>query len=392
MKVIYYSHPCYLDYTLPLIRRLAQRVELHLVLELSPEQSRCNMLDIKIEKLPEGFQNASGLVQAAFPKNLAKFWQNCASIKAAVHKCKRSFHPTAFRTSRRTGRRIASMAPDVVHINDVSLRTAWMFPVIKNLPIALTVHDPRAHSGEKDWRRELARHMTLPHADSVLLLNQKQIPLFSQHYRIPRRRLRFTPIGEYSAYRHWRQPDYMPMPGSILFFGRISKYKGLEFLYRAVEQLCGRIDNIKLTVAGRCTVGYREPEKPALLNGGRIIRLNGYITNEKLCKLFIESQIVVCPYVDATQSGVIMTAYAFEKPVIVTDVGGLTEYVVRNKTGAVVSPEDDRALAMAMEKLLLDKNLYQSMQKEIIRLKSSRYNWEYIAEKTVAVYRGLLQR
>jgi glycosyltransferase involved in cell wall biosynthesis len=128
------------------------------------------------------------------------------------------------------------------------------------------------------------------------------------------------------------------------------------------------------------------------IRGNNTFRIiNRYIPNNELADLIRQSEIVVCPYTDATQSGVVMTAYAFNKPVIASAVGGFLDAVEHDKTGLLVPPRDSEALAEAIIKLLKNPDKLKEMSNNISNLsKDSEFSWESIAEKTAAVYKMAL--
>ncbi len=98
----------------------------------------------------------------------------------------------------------------------------------------------------------------------------------------------------------------------------------------------------------------------------------------------MQSTFVVCPYLDATQSGVVLTAYAFGKPVIATQVGGLPEYVHHG--------ENPDALAEAIIYLLQNPEKRRQMKKAIQQLAETELSWSRIAEQTVKVYEKVLSQ
>jgi glycosyltransferase involved in cell wall biosynthesis len=132
----------------------------------------------------------------------------------------------------------------------------------------------------------------------------------------------------------------------VLFFGLIRPYKGLDVLLRAVARVRERVP-VTLVVAGE----FYESRAPydalvASLGLQPAVRfLDRYVPNEEVESLFRAADVVVLPYVSATQSGIAQIALAFERPVIVTDVGGLPEAVRPGETGWVVPPRDPEALA-----------------------------------------------
>jgi glycosyltransferase involved in cell wall biosynthesis len=119
----------------------------------------------------------------------------------------------------------------------------------------------------------------------------------------------------------------------------------------------------------------------------RFVVYNEFVSDEKRAELFRRASVVVLPYVEATQSGVIPIAYALERPVIATTVGGLPELVEHGRTGFLVEPRDERALARRIVELLQNRRLARSMGlagRKKLELESSA---DVTAEKTLAVYR-----
>lgn len=132
----------------------------------------------------------------------------------------------------------------------------------------------------------------------------------------------------------------------MLFFGLIRDYKGLDILLRAYADSRFRSLNTKLIVAGEFYSGsekYFELEKELGLEG-RIVWKCDFVPDSEVKYYFGAADIIVQPYKSATQSGVTQIAYHFEKPMLVTDVGGLAEIVPDGKVGYVVEPRE-RAIA-----------------------------------------------
>ena len=96
------------------------------------------------------------------------------------------------------------------------------------------------------------------------------------------------------------------------------------------------------------------------------------------------------PYISASQSGIIHLAYAFGKPVIATNVGALPEIVNNGRTGLLVEPRNESALADAIIRLLSDKNLLDSMCENVTSYCENNLSWDSIAKKTINIYQGIL--
>ena len=135
----------------------------------------------------------------------------------------------------------------------------------------------------------------------------------------------------------------------VLFFGLIRPYKGLQFLIEAMPHVLRDID-CSLLVAGEFYDDKRKYtaliEKHSL--GERVRIEDAYIPNEDVHLYFAAADVVVLPYIEASQSGIVPIAYSFNTPVISTRVGGLPEAVLEGKTGLLVDPGDPGALAQAI--------------------------------------------
>lgn len=130
----------------------------------------------------------------------------------------------------------------------------------------------------------------------------------------------------------------------MLFFGLIRDYKGLDLLLRAYADSRFRKMNVKLIVAGEFYSGsekYFELEKKLGLEG-MVVWKSDFVPDSEVRYCFGAADIIVQPYKSATQSGVTQIAYHFEKPMLVTDVGGLAEIVPDGKVGYVVQPDSAR--------------------------------------------------
>ena len=173
----------------------------------------------------------------------------------------------------------------------------------------------------------------------------------------------------------------------ILFFGYIRKYKGLDLLLRAMPEIL-RKTSVQLIVAGEF---YDDEEKYRTLIRQlglekNVMVCSDYIPNEEVSVYFSASDVVVLPYVSATQSGIAQIAYQFDKPVIATDVGGLSEVVIEGKTGFVVPPNDERALAESVVRFYKERKAKQFQTG--VRKEKRRYTWEALMHAIEELMKG----
>jgi glycosyltransferase involved in cell wall biosynthesis len=140
----------------------------------------------------------------------------------------------------------------------------------------------------------------------------------------------------------------------LLFFGYVRKYKGLDILIEAFPKILSLNPKARLLIVGEF---YDIPseyfELLRKLNiEDKVKVVNQFVPNEDVAKYYQVSDLVILPYRSATQSGILNVAYGFYKPVIVTDVGGLAEFVDEGKTGFVVKPNSPDAIVEGVNKIL----------------------------------------
>lgn len=160
----------------------------------------------------------------------------------------------------------------------------------------------------------------------------------------------------------------------MLFFGLIRDYKGLDLLLKAYADSRFRKMNVRLIVAGEFYSGsekYLEMEKQLGLEG-MVVWKSDFVPDSEVRYCFGAADIVVQPYKSATQSGVTQIAYHFEKPMLVTDVGGLAEIVPDGRVGYVVRP-DEHAIADALVDFF--SNNRQNEFTEGILAEKKKYAW-----------------
>jgi len=140
----------------------------------------------------------------------------------------------------------------------------------------------------------------------------------------------------------------------LLFFGYVRKYKGLDILIEAFPNILTEIPEARLLIVGEF---YDKPDTylEQIKNLGiedKVKVVNEFVPNEEVAKYYEASDIVILPYRSATQSGILNVAYGFNKPVIVTDVGGLSDFVNEGKTGFVVKPDSPEAIAECVKNFM----------------------------------------
>ncbi len=171
----------------------------------------------------------------------------------------------------------------------------------------------------------------------------------------------------------------------LLFFGFIRDYKGLDLLLRAMADERIRSLGLRLIVAGEYYGNQDVYEKMIAELGiaGQLVMRTEYIPTEEVKYYFGAADLVVQPYKSATQSGISQMAYHFEKPMVVTDVGGLPEIVPHGKAGYVV-PTEAGAIADAVVDFF-QKNKLAEMTNGVAAEKH-RFSWRAMVEGLERLY------
>ena len=166
-----------------------------------------------------------------------------------------------------------------------------------------------------------------------------------------------------------------PNDNVILFFGYVRQYKGLHILLQALPDVLKKM-KVTCLVAGEF---YDDKSKYLKLIHDLKLEdhvkiFDDYIPNEKVGMFYAAADVVVLPYISATQSGIIQIAYHFNKPVITSDVGGLPEVTEHGKTGYIVPAGDARALAEAIVAFFAKNNKQQFA--DFIKNYKQRFSWD----------------
>jgi glycosyltransferase involved in cell wall biosynthesis len=165
----------------------------------------------------------------------------------------------------------------------------------------------------------------------------------------------------------------------ILFFGFVREYKGLRYLIEAMPQVLLEV-NVTLLVVGEF---WKDKDQYLRLIKERnlestVVVVDRYVPNEAVGSYFSAADLVVQPYLSATGSGVIQTAFGFNKPVVATQVGSLSEMVTDGKTGFLAPPRDPNGLAKAIVRFFREDKA-EAFSKNI-QMEQHRFSWERMVE------------
>lgn len=286
---------------------------------------------------------------------------------------------------------VEKINPDVVLV-DSHMLTYAVTSFLYQKKTVLLVHDPFLHSGEKFFIDNIFRRLYFSLIKTKILLNKNQKAEFIKYFKQDESHVftSFLSIYNYLTYFS-KKSEKNSASFNVLFFGRISPYKGLKYLFDAFSEILQlkEFNNITLTVAGSGNFDFDIKPYTAF---PQIKIINEFVQPDLLAELVQNSSVVVCPYTDATQSGVVMSAYAFKKPVIATRVGGLPEMVDDGSTGLLIAPKDSRAIKEAVLKLYYHPEILQKMEENIeAEYYRGDKSWDHAAAQFMKVFNLIKQ-
>ena len=390
LRIIYYTGIGFLDNVIPLIEALSKLVKVHLVMNMQSNHCRGTIVDMDPGGFKGGIYNGKEFFGSNLPTQIYNSLENLEGFWAVFHPHRNFRHPKAWPMLWKETSFINSLNADILHLDGVSPSIARMIFRL-NVPIICSIHDARLHSGEKSWRNSLWRKLAFPHIRHYVVRSNFSKNLLRETYKIEEEKISVIPLGIYSIYKLWhKSKPEKEEDKNILFFGRLSPYKGVEILIEAMKLVCRKLSDVKLVIAGEPMPWYLLPDIPTLENNCQIALIGRYISNNELCQLFQKASICVLPYTDASQSGVALTSLAFHTPVVASNVGGLPEYIIDRETGLLVPPNDPESLAEALMSLLSNNGLRKKMAKNLENGRTGIPAWNQIAQMLAQLYTQLL--
>jgi glycosyltransferase involved in cell wall biosynthesis len=268
--------------------------------------------------------------------------------------------------------------------------------------VIYTAHDVVPHEHDTSENRT-AFHRIYQRVDKLIVHSERIKKEIIELFSVDKDKIYVIPHGSYDFFFNRqnfsketaRQLLDIPLEKRvILFFGLIRRYKGLEYLVDAFEEVKKSAGNIMLLIAGQVCDGDPEAFRHYSNLMGQlacrddVMCINEYIPLKEVEQYFSAADVVVLPYVQASQSGVLLLAYAAGRPVIVTDTGGLSEVVESGRSGYIIPPKDVQALVRALTEIVQEPALLEKMGAHAKHLAETTYSWSRIALRTMDVYRS----
>ena len=271
-------------------------------------------------------------------------------------------------------RRIRTWRPDIVHAHDHA--DPRLLAILAGTTRVTTIHDPVPHPGQPLLSRSerLVRRRLIKGSASVVVHGRALVDELPEWMR--RRRVAVIPHGAPVRER----PLPCPATPSVLLFGRLEPYKGIEVLLRAMDRVWVERPDVKLCIAGAGPAAALVPRHPSVE-----LRAD-YVPEDQVEQLFAQASLAVLPYEQASQSGVGSLTLGHGLPTIVSDVGALPELALDETF--LVAAGDDRALALA---ILEHVGHDGALRERVLRFAREHISWEHCAQESLSLYTSILR-
>jgi D-inositol-3-phosphate glycosyltransferase len=274
--------------------------------------------------------------------------------------------------------------------------------------IALTVHNVNA--ARRDSKDTFVNRLTLRFqyqlAHHIFVHTQRMKSELIQEFGVDETRVTVIPFGINNAVPNTsltptearQRLGLTANKKTILFFGRITPYKGLEYLIEAYQRFLTSNDSYRLIIGGRpendCQSYWGEIQEQIRedVQSGRILLRAEHIPDAETEIYFKAADVLILPYRQIYQSGVLFLGYSFGLPVLAADVGSLKDEIVEGETGFVFRPQDPSDLAKAIERYF-ESELFSgssNRRQKVSAYAKDRYSWDKVGQMTTDVYRKLL--
>lgn len=296
---------------------------------------------------------------------------------------------------------------DIVHLQHWKCSTTAIYcfivPILKirGKKIIFSIHNITPHAPEKYFvfLDALLNRFVFRFADCFIVHNQRNKKRFEELYSVNQRPIYIIGVGPHEPlFRNnlsrEEAREYLHIPQEkkvILHFGYLWQYKGVNVLLNSLGLIIKDVPEVLLVIAGTVTSEWRQYEEiieKKHLSAYVQKHLN-YISESTTDIYFSAADLVVLPYIPPfdTHGGVSALAVALHKPLLVSDIGGLPEFV-KNKQ-VIVQPGDANELAQKIITILKDKTLLSSFEQDSIEVEKE-INWNNIAKKTLDVYKQII--
>lgn len=308
--------------------------------------------------------------------------------------------PDMLRLRRKLELEARQPGPLVTHYQWLTLPELDRRLLSRHRPRVLTAHyvlPPRPSSRDLGRARSLYGQM-----DAVIAHSRGGARRLIDEIGLPAERVRVIPHGSFEhltrfAVDEWLPPEFAGTTGEngkrgpvILFFGLLRPYKGLDVLIEACRGLTETAEGIpELWIAGNPRMNLDDLQATAAKLPIPVRWATRFIGDNEIAPMMRRADLLVLPYRDGEQSGVLYTGLAFGKAMVVSDVGGIGEVAREHGLARLVQPDDPAGLGAALSGLVADREARGILEAKAIEAAAGPFSWSRIAGETMTLYREL---
>ena len=275
---------------------------------------------------------------------------------------------------------------DIIHFNGTGLFCYFFARNLKKASKIWTLHDFMPHSGEGRFLTNQLNKLIFKKFNYYIQHYIFLRKAFANYYKVDIKKVYQIYSGTFDIFRKFNTTSSIVYKNYILFFGRISPYKGLYELVKAYNELTLIRGNKmpKLVIAGGGKLWF---DKDEIERNNSIIFLHRRIPTNELIGLIKNCLYTIAPYKDATHSAVVAVSYTFNKPCLASNVGGLSEVIENKKTGILIKSNNPNNIIEGLLEMNNEK-LLNKMETEIKALcENGKLSWDRISKQYIIAYK-----
>ena len=274
---------------------------------------------------------------------------------------------------------------DICHYQWLPLEALDALLLPRGRPRVLTLHNVRRRAdgrAKTAVTRRLAGRM-----DALVVHSRDAAEQLRERFGADAERIHHIPHGALDYLTRLPPRDVPAAEGPVvLWFGTVRRYKGVDTLLEAFRHVKGA----ELWIVGKPEIPMEPLHELARGVEARVRFVERFVPDAELASYLRRADVVALPYRNIDQSGVLFSALAFAKPIVMTAVGGFSEVAEDHGAARVVPPEDPEALAGALNELLSDERARATLSEAAARAAAGPYSWDRIGRRTLDLYETLL--
>ena len=279
---------------------------------------------------------------------------------------------------------------DVVHYQWLTLEALDWFLLAGDAPRVFTSHNVLRR--DEGRLREGAARRVMARSDAVIAHTEAGAAALTERFGADPAKVHVIPHGAFDYLT--RQPHEHPLPEElaaaegpvILWFGVLRPYKGVDVLMEAFRG----VEGAELWIVGRPWMDIGPIKEAAKRAGGTVRFVDRFVADPEIPAFFRRADVVVLPYRRIDQSGVLYTALAFGKAMVLSDVGGFSEIGRVHGAAELVPREDPAALRDALQRLVDDPAARTALEERAAAAASGHFSWDEIGRRTLGLYEELV--